>query len=62
MAVGKHSERVWSVAVAGDGRRVVSGGEEGAVILWDFEDSTWESKVLGRHAGEVQCVTIRKDR
>jgi GTPase SAR1 family protein len=46
---------VWSVSWSGDGRRVVSGGEDGTVRVWDGESGR-ELSVLEGHKGSVWSV------
>ena len=57
-ALRAHRESVSCVAVLDDGR-VVSGGEDGQVVLWDQEMGNWQ--VLYRHEGLVLAVTVSGD-
>jgi WD40 repeat protein len=44
-----HTKYVWSVAFSPDGRRLVSGSDDGSVIVWDVESETliWNRKLDG---------------
>ena len=55
-----HDGRVMAVAVAGDGR-VVSGGEDGAVRLWDLAAPEDLGRELGRHDSWVWAVAVIAD-
>ena len=43
-----HDGTVFSVAFAGDGTRVVSGGNDGRVLLWNVEPWASEQALRGR--------------
>jgi tricorn protease-like protein len=49
-----------SVAISGDGTRIISGGEDGTVRVWDAETGT-EKLTLKGHTGKVTSVTISGD-
>ena len=51
---------VWSVVVTPDGRRIVSGGSDGAVRVWDLATGQLELEIQA-HDGEVNAVAISPD-
>jgi WD40 repeat protein len=56
----EHTGRVRSVAMSGDGKRSVSGGDDKTVIVWDVE--TGEClRVMEGHTDEVRSVAISGD-
>lgn len=48
-----HRAAIWTVAVSGDGRRAVTGGDDRTVIVWDLATGT------ALHAPDVAQDTIR---
>jgi WD40 repeat protein len=58
-----HSSEVTAIAITGDGRRVVSGGGEGNIKIWNIENPKKQvfEGVLKEHRGKVTCIKIRKD-
>jgi hypothetical protein len=52
-----HSDSVWSVSIAANGRRAVSAGQDGTLRVWDLESgqSLW---VLKGHPYWVNCVSV----
>ena len=57
--LGRHGERVRSVALTSDGRWAVSGSDDGAVRLWDLQGQ--DSRELGRHGSWVRSVALTSD-
>ncbi len=55
----RHSRYVFAVAVSADGR-VISGGEDGTVRVWEL-DSGRELRRLEGHAGPVRAVAVSAD-
>ena len=55
-----HTKSVSSVALTGDNKYIVSGGNDGKVRLWNFQRKTQEA-VLDGHADWVLCVAITSD-
>lgn len=55
-----HWLRVYDVAFSPNGERIVSGGEDGHVILWDAETGA-EIRRLGRPSGPVRSVGFVDD-
>jgi WD40 repeat protein len=58
-----HSSEVTAVAITSDGRRVVSGGGEGNIKIWNIENPKKQvfEGVLKEHRGKVTCIKIRRD-
>ncbi len=52
-----HTEAVASLAFSPDGERLVSGGADGLVLLWDLRDPGSPTQVAA-HAGGVYCVAF----
>jgi WD40 repeat protein len=55
-----HAGHVLSLAVSGDGKWLVSGGEEGAIILWDTETGE-RKRTLEGHSHGVFGLAISPD-
>ena len=55
-----HDGGVWAVAVSADGRRAVSGGDDGTVRVWDLEAGTVLHALTG-HDGGVWAVAVSAD-
>jgi WD40 repeat protein len=55
-----HRAAVASVAFSADGRRLVSGGFDNAVLVWSVESGVVE-KTLRGHAGQVRSCAISAD-
>jgi WD40 repeat protein len=55
-----HEGPVAAVAFAPDGRTLLSGGTDGAVILWRVEDGAELARFEG-HMGKVTCVAFAPD-
>jgi WD40 repeat protein len=51
---------VTSVAIRGDGKRLISGGEDGTIRVWDA-DTGVEKLTLKGHTGTVTSVAISGD-
>jgi WD40 repeat protein len=58
--LGRHDGSVIAVAVLGDGR-VVSGGGDGRVLVWDPARPGTAPVELGRHASSVGAVAALAD-
>jgi hypothetical protein len=55
--IGFHKGSVWALAVTGQGK-IVSGGYDGAVRLWDPDMPGDRGRELGRHDDYVQVVAV----
>ncbi len=55
-----HGRRVRSVAIADDGRRILSAGDDGTVRLWDVPSGKEVLRLVG-HAGAVNAVAFAPD-
>ena len=55
-----HKGTISSVSVSDDGKRAVSGGEDGSVRIWDLESMTC-LKVLEGHREKVTSVSVNGD-
>jgi len=60
MKLHGHTGQVWAVAINHNGTRVVSGGEDKTVRIWDTEDGA-EIMVLHGHTDRVKCVAFSPD-
>ena len=60
MELGRHGGRVVAVAVLPDGR-VVSGGRDGRVLVWDPSRPKSHAVELGRHNDWVVAVAVLPD-
>ncbi|MCT7952182.1 NB-ARC domain-containing protein [Ancylothrix sp. C2] len=54
-----HQGLIWSLAFRGDGKILVSGGEDGIVKLWEVETGLCE-KILQGHQSLVLCAAFQK--
>lgn len=55
-----HAGVVFAVAVTPDGRRVVSGAEDGMLRVWDLATGKCERGLIG-HSGPVRALTLTPD-
>ena len=55
-----HRAAVASVAFSADGKRLVSGGFDNAVLVWSVESGTVEKSLRG-HAGQVRSCVLSAD-
>ena len=60
MTLVGHEEGVQAVAVTPDGRRVVSGGSEGKLHVWNLDTGALERSMAGHEEG-VQAVAVTPD-
>ena len=58
--LGRHDDWVRAVAVLADGR-VVTGGSDGRVLVWDPADPGTGPAELGRHRGRVRATVVLAD-
>jgi Trypsin-like peptidase domain/WD domain, G-beta repeat len=58
--LGRHDGRVTALAALPDGR-VVSGGDDGRVLLWDAAEAGSQPVELGRHYGPVAALAALPD-
>jgi WD40 repeat protein len=58
--LGRHDDRVWAVAALADGR-VVSGGDDRRVLVWDPASPASGPLELGRHDNWVWAVAALAD-
>jgi WD40 repeat protein len=56
-----HERSVNSVAVSADGSRIVSGGDDGSVRVWDVASGEEMGEPLRGHEGEVALVALTAD-
>src|SRR5262249_41030204 len=56
-----HSHAVCGVAFSPDGKRLVSGGADKTLMVWDVETGQRLIPPLKGHKGCVRCVTISQD-
>jgi WD40 repeat protein len=54
-------DMVWSVVAAADGTRIVSGGQEGAVRVWDMARGAAVGEPLRGHERAVFSVAVGAD-
>jgi len=55
-----HSSSIWAAAFSRDGRRLITGGSDRTVRIWDLtvSDPNSASEIIGRHNGTVGAITI----
>ncbi len=58
--LGRHEARVLSVAVLADGR-VVSGADDGRLLIWAPDDPVAGGVELGRHDSDVNAMAVLAD-
>ena len=56
VGTAKHSDVVTSVAFSPDGRRLVSGGWDGLVKLWDLRDGAATPRIVSELRGRVAGI------
>ncbi|NXI89744.1 CFA52 protein, partial [Psophia crepitans] len=57
-----HSLEVTAIATTSDCKRIVSGGSEGQVRLWEIGEKTQKlGEILKEHVSAVSCIKIKKD-
>ncbi len=60
VVLGRHTWTVWSLAVTSDGRRVLSAGEDGRVVLWDAAQGG-TGRTLHAGTAAVSAVAVTPD-
>src|SRR5262249_12589169 len=55
-----HSNEVWAVAFAPDGKRIAAGDKDGQVALWDLASSARVLDFKG-HTDEIKGLTFSRD-
>ena len=60
LELGRHDGWVYAVAVLRDGR-VVTGGTDGQVLVWDPDEPQGGPVELGHHLGRVRAVAVLPD-
>jgi WD40 repeat protein len=58
--LGAHEGQAWGIALSHDKRLLVSGGVDGAVMLWDVTARRLISRLTG-HDGPVNDVAVSPD-
>ncbi|NXX44697.1 CFA52 protein, partial [Tricholaema leucomelas] len=57
-----HSLGVTAIAATSDGKRIISGGGEGQVRLWEIGERTHKlEEILKVHVSAVSCIKIKKN-
>lgn len=57
-----HSKGVTAISVTSNSQRIISGGGEGQVRVWDISTHNQAMKVaLKEHKGAITCIKIRRD-
>jgi len=56
----RHHERLWSVTVHPDGKRVVAGDEDGSIVVWELATGK-EAKRIAGHTDAVLGLAFRDD-
>jgi WD40 repeat protein len=55
-----HGTNIWSLAVSGDGKTLVTSGYDGKVIVWDLEKRAPRA-TLDKHKGWVRATAVSRD-
>ncbi|KAM8991924.1 cilia- and flagella-associated protein 52 isoform 1-T1 [Ara ararauna] len=57
-----HSLGVMAIAATNDCKRIISGGREGQVRVWEIREMTQKlTEVLKEHVSAVSCIKVKKD-
>ncbi|KAM4674142.1 cilia- and flagella-associated protein 52 [Amazona ochrocephala] len=57
-----HSLGVMAIAATNDCKRIISGGGEGQVRVWEIREMTQKlAEVLKEHVSAVSCIKVKKD-
>jgi WD40 repeat protein len=59
--IDDHDKRISSVAFSPDGNKIVTGDEDGALLLWDLKNPTNEPKTLKGHTRSVNSIAFSPD-
>ncbi|MFC1765254.1 LamG-like jellyroll fold domain-containing protein, partial [Planctomycetota bacterium] len=61
MSFAAQKDSVWSVALSPDGKRLVTGGQDTALKIWDITTGKELTTLSGAHTGTIFCVEFSPD-